>query len=170
MTASWFSPKVEKRASGIEGKGLFARADIPAGDLVVVKGGHIFDRTTRDRLSETLGPAEIQIEDDLFIGPVTAGEREGSMMFLNHSCDPNVGIRGQICFHAMRPIAKGEELGFDYATGDDDDWQMDCSCGAKQCRGTISGQDWRIPALQKRYRGWFSVYLQMKIDQLETSL
>ena len=164
MTNSWFSNKVAKRISAIEGSGLFAISDIGEGELVVVKGGHIFDRTTRDRLAATLGPAEIQIEADLFIGPMTAEERQGSMMFLNHSCDPNVGIKGQICFHTMRAIAAGEELTFDYATGDDDDWDMECACGSPRCRGTVSGRDWRNKALQDRYKGWFAAYLQTKID------
>ena len=163
MTLVWFSPKVEKRSSGIEGRGLFATEAIEAEELVVIKGGHVFDRATRDHLAETLGPAEIQIGDDLFIGPMTIGDREAGMMHLNHSCEPNVGIQGQICFYAMRDIAAGEELAFDYATGDDDDWQMECQCGVPSCRGTITGKDWKKTELQRKYAGWFSQYLQRKI-------
>jgi SET domain-containing protein len=103
MTMTWFSPKVEKRSSGIEGRGLFAIAPITKGELVVVKGGHVFDRARRDELAKSLGPAEIQIGDDLFIGPVSADERESSMMHLNHSCAPNLGIRGQIAFSCDAP-------------------------------------------------------------------
>ncbi|WP_029061835.1 SET domain-containing protein-lysine N-methyltransferase [Labrenzia sp. DG1229] len=165
MGASWFSQKVEKRTSPVDGTGLFAMEKIHDGELVVVKGGHIFDRVVRDGLAETLGPAEIQIGDNLFIGPLTPEEREGSMMHLNHSCDPNVGIRGQICFHAMHVVEPGEELTFDYATGDDDDWTMICRCGSVRCRNKISGKDWKIAELQKRYEGWFSEYLQMKIER-----
>ena len=44
---TYFSPKVEKRLSGIEGRGLFAREAIAAGEVVVVKGGYI--------LTEVLG-------------------------------------------------------------------------------------------------------------------
>ena len=161
--ATWFSPKVEKRVSGIEGRGLFALEAIDPGELVVMKGGHVFDRAERDRLAETLGPAEIQIDDDLFIGPVTQEEREAAMLHLNHSCDPNVGIQGQVAFVAMRAITTGEELAFDYATGDDDDWDMACQCGAAECRGTITGQDWRKPELQRKYAGWFSHYLERRI-------
>jgi uncharacterized protein len=165
MKLVWFSPKVEKRPSGIDGIGLFAREAIAAGEVVVVKGGHVMTRQQRDEIALTLGPAEIQIDDDLFIGPVTAAERYDGMMHLNHSCDPNVGIQGQIAFAAMRDIAAGEELGFDYATGDDDDWDMDCHCGAALCRGRITGQDWRRPELQRRYAGWFSLYLERRIAQ-----
>lgn len=163
MGFTFFSPKVEKRKSGIEGTGLYSKEPIATGELIVVKGGHVFDRVTRDKLADALGPAEIQIEDDIFIGPVTAEERFDAMMHLNHSCDPNVGIQGQISFFAMRDIAEGEELSFDYATGDDDDWSMDCSCGTSQCRGTVTGKDWKLPELQERYRGWFSTYLARKI-------
>lgn len=160
---TWFSDKVEKRDSTIEGRGLFCVDAIKMGETVVVKGGHVFDRGTRDELAATLGPAEIQIDDDLFIGPMTQEEREASMMCLNHSCAPNLRIVGQISFRAMRDISPGEELTFDYATGDDDDWEMDCSCGATTCRGRITGKDWQLPEIQKRYAGCFAEYLERKI-------
>lgn len=164
MNMTWLSDKVAKRSSPIEGTGLFATAPIAPGEIVVVKGGHVMTRAERDRVAETLGPAEIQVEDDLFIGPVTPEEREGAMMHLNHACEPNVGFAGQISFAAMRAIAPGEELTLDYATGDDDDWEMDCRCGAGPCRSRVTGQDWRLPAIQRRYAGWFPPYLQRRID------
>ena len=163
MSFTFFSSKVEKRQSGIEGTGLYAREPIGAGELIVVKGGHVFDRATRDKLAKTLGPAEIQIEDDIFIGPITQEERFDAMMHLNHSCDPNVGIQGQVSFFAMRDIAVNEELSFDYATGDDDDWTMACACGTLRCRGTVTGRDWMLAELQERYKGWFSSYLMRRI-------
>ncbi|MDF0601847.1 SET domain-containing protein-lysine N-methyltransferase [Psychromarinibacter sp. C21-152] len=162
---TWFSDKVEKRGSNIEGLGLFCVSAIAPGETVVVKGGHVFDRRTRDELAETLGPAEIQIDDHLFIGPITQEERDASMMCLNHSCNPNVQIVGQITFRAIRDIEVGEELTFDYATGDDDDWQMDCACGSVGCRGQVSGKDWQIPELQRRYAGRFADYLERKMRQ-----
>lgn len=164
----WFSAKVHKAPSLIAGTGLWAKQAIAAGELVVVKGGHVFSRRERDERAAVLGPAEIQIGEDLFIGPIHQDERDASMMYLNHSCDPNLGIVGQIAFHAMRDIAAGEELTFDYATGDDDDWRMNCACGSAQCRHTVTGRDWRIPALQARYDGWFSSYLAQKIRQQQT--
>jgi hypothetical protein len=161
---TYFSPKVEKRKSGIEGTGLYAIAPIAQGEVVVVKGGHVMDKETRDRVGAELGPTEIQIGDGLFIGPLTAEEREGCMMYLNHSCAPNVGLRGEITFIAMRDIAAGEEIAMDYAMMDDEPDDMTCRCGAPQCRGTISGIDWKVPELQRRYRSYFSRYLQDKID------
>jgi uncharacterized protein len=64
--------------------------------------------------------AEIPIADDLFIGPMTEEERTGNMIWSNHSCDPNIGVRGQIVFVAVRDIEAGEELTHDWAMTDDD--------------------------------------------------
>ncbi|HEY7465389.1 MAG TPA: SET domain-containing protein-lysine N-methyltransferase, partial [Dehalococcoidia bacterium] len=127
------------------------------------KGGHIFDRQTLGQIQDRLGPAEIQIAEDRFIGPLTEGDREGSMIFSNHSCDPNIGVRGQIVFVAMRDIREGEELTHDWAMTDDDTYEMPCRCGAASCRGVVSGQDWRKPELQRRYGDYMSSYLLQKI-------
>lgn len=168
MSHSYRSPKTVVRQSSIQGRGLFAAENIREGEIVCVKGGHIFDRRTLKRLKEKLGPSEIQIGDDLFIGPVTEEEREGSMIFSNHSCEPNIGVVGQIVFVAMRDIAAGEELTHDWAMTDDDDSSMDCRCGAPSCRGTVTGKDWMRPDLQHKYAGYISAYLQQKIDRMKT--
>ena len=96
MSLSYRSPKTEVRESKIHGRGLFASADIAKDEVVAVKGGHIVDRKTlRERIAPLLGPVEIQIDDNLFIAPVTQEERELSMLYSNHSCNPNLGIRGE---------------------------------------------------------------------------
>ena len=68
---TYFSPKVEKRKSTIDGRGLFARESIGLREIVVVKGGYVLTRAQRDQVGRVLGPSEIQITDDLFIGPTT---------------------------------------------------------------------------------------------------
>jgi len=87
------------------------------------------------------------------------------MIFSNHSCTPNIGIQGQIVFVAMRDIQAGEELTHDWATTDDDTYEMQCHCGAENCRGIITGQDWRRKDLQEKYRDYMAWYLQRKIDR-----
>jgi len=77
---SYFSPKVEKRSSPIDGRGLFATTAVAKDEIVVVKGGYVFTREQRDRIGQDLGPSEIQITETLFIGPTTPAEREGGMM------------------------------------------------------------------------------------------
>ena len=164
---SYRSPKTKVRESKIHGRGLFAIADIAKNEIVAVKGGHIVDgKTLREKITRVLGPVEIQIDDDLFIAPVTEEERELSMLYSNHSCDANLGMRGEITFVAMRDIAAGEELTHDWCVTDDDDYSVTCTCGSSQCRGTLTGKDWQRPELQKRYAGYFSAYLAEKIARM----
>ena len=160
---SWRSPKTEVLASPIQGKGLFAAEPISVGEIVAVKGGCVLARAAWKALESKLGAAEIQLTEDLVIAPVSAAERDGSMLYTNHCCEPNIAIQGQIVFVAMRAIDAGEELTHDWATTDDDDYTMACNCGAPGCRGTVTGQDWRRPELQNKYRGWFCWFLARRI-------
>ncbi len=164
---SYRSLKTQVRESKIHGRGLFATADIARDEIVAVKGGHIVDRETlRHKVTPRLGPVEIQIDDNLFIAPVTDEERELSMLYSNHSCDANLGIRGEITFIAMRNIRADEELTHDWAMTDDDDYSVECRCGAPNCRKILTGKDWQRPELQKRYAGYFSAYLTDKIARM----
>ena len=164
MPLSYLSPKTEVRESKIHGRGLFATADIAKDEVVAVKGGHIISRKQlREKVTPRLGPVEIQIGKDRFIAPVTEDEREGSMLYSNHSCDANLGMRGEITFVAARDIRASEELTHDWATTDDDDYSIACKCGSPKCRKILTGKDWQRPELQKRYAGYFSAYLARKI-------
>ena len=160
---SYRSPKTEVRESPIHGHGLFAIAPIAKDEIVAVKGGHIINREQLREITPKLGPVEIQIGDDLFIAPVTQEEREASMLYSNHSCDANLGLRGEITFVALRDIRAGEELTHDWCVTDDDDYSVKCTCGSANCRRTLTGKDWRLPELQKRYGGYFSAYLTKKM-------
>jgi hypothetical protein len=163
MNLSYISPKAAVRESRIHGRGLFAVEAITKDEIVAVKGGHVFDRRTLGDVEPLLGPAEIQIGEDLYIGPLAESEREGSMIYSNHSCEPNIGVRGQIVFVAMRDIEAGEELTHDWATTDDDTYRMGCRCAAPKCRRIITGQDWRQRELQEKYGQYMSWYLLEKI-------
>jgi SET domain-containing protein len=171
LRVSYLSPKTEVRESKIHGCGLFATADITKDEIVAVKGGRIVDRETlREKITPLLGSVEIQIDADLFIAPVTDEERELSMLYSNHSCDANLGICGQITFVAMRDIRAGEELTHDWATTDDDDYCVECKCGAPNCRKILTGKDWQRSELQRRYEGYFSAYLTRKVAMLDRGL
>lgn len=159
---SYISPKAAVKESPIHGRGLFAVEAIEEGEIVCIKGGAVFNRERLRELSARLGPSEIQVADDLFIGPLHEDEREASMIFSNHSCEPNLGVRGQIVFVAMRRIEAGEELTHDWAMTDDDDYEMECRCGSINCRKVITGRDWRKPELQMKYSGYVSWYLTEK--------
>jgi SET domain-containing protein len=166
---SYRSPKTEVRESPIHGRGLFATAPIAKGEVVLVKGGHIVTGEQMREITPNLGSVEIQIGDDLFIAPATADEREASMLYTNHSCDANLGMRGEITFVALRDIRAGDELTHDWCVTDDDDYSVKCTCGSSKCRGTVTGKDWQRPGLQKQYAGFFSAYLTEKIARMSQS-
>jgi uncharacterized protein len=165
---SYRSPKTVVRPSPIVGRGLFAAAPIARGEIVCIKGGRLMDRATLTRLRDVVNDAELQVADDLFLAPTSPEEFEGVMMFLNHSCEPNVGIQGQIVFVAMRDVAAGEELTLDYATIDHDVEPMACQCGADRCRKVVTGLDWQKPELQRKYGDYFAWYLLEKIRSLRS--
>ena len=106
------------------------------------------------------------IADDFVLAPFTAEEVENVMMFLNHSCEPNIGILGQILFVAMRDIQAEEELTIDYAMFGADKEPMPCNCQSPACRGIITDSDWQLADLQEKYEGYFSAYIQAKIHHL----
>jgi SET domain-containing protein len=160
---SYLSSKTAVRESPIHGRGLFAKVPLAQGEVVAIKGGHIVTREQLREITPKLGPVEIQIGDDVFIAPVTEEEREGAMLYSNHSCDANLGLRGELTFVALRDIAAGEELTHDWCVTDDDDYSVECKCRSPKCRGTLTGKDWQRPELQQRYAGYFSAYLAQKM-------
>jgi uncharacterized protein len=164
VISSYITPKVRKGGpSTIEGRGLTAIAPIAADELVAAKGGHIVDTATLRSLPERLQNSDVQIADGLHLVAVEEDEYEPVMLFINHSCEPNVGFAGNIVLVAMRDISPGEELTTDYALFDDYDGAMACRCGTPSCRGTIGGRDWQRPELQRKYLHYFSWYLARKI-------
>jgi SET domain-containing protein len=163
--SSYISPKAQKGPlSGIEGRGLFATAPIDAGEVVAIKGGHIVPGARLDELPERLQNTEIQIAEGFHLVALNEEEYEPVMLFLNHSCEPNVGFAGNVVLVAMRDVAAGEELTTDYALFDTSSGEMACRCGQPSCRGRITGSDWKLPELQARYAGYFSPYLQRRIE------
>jgi hypothetical protein len=142
---------------------------ISINEIVAVKGGYILNHQQWAAIEPVLGSAEIQITEELFIAPVHNDQREGAMLWTNHSCNPNIALQGQIVFVAMRDISSNEELTHDWATTDDSDYEMRCNCGSANCRSVITGKDWMKKDLQQKYKGWFCWFLQRKIDALASN-
>lgn len=64
--------------------------------------------------------------------------------YLNHSCEGNCGFDEEGDFVALREIERGEELTYDYALAESNpDFRMKCSCGSTNCRGIVTGNDWK---------------------------
>src|SRR5207247_9404867 len=131
----------EGRESKSHGRRLLSKADIAKDQVEAVKAAHISSREQlREKITPRFGPVEIQIDDNLFIAPVTEEEREGSMLYSNHSCDANIGMRGEITFVAMRDVRAGEGLTHDWVTTDDGDYSVECICGCPNCRKILTGR------------------------------
>jgi uncharacterized protein len=162
---SWITPKAAKGgASVIEGQGVHAVEVIAGGEVVAVKGGHILDGSAVAGLAEAIRDSAFPIAADCFLAALTRDEYDGVMMRVNHSCEPNVGMGGNVLLVSMREIAAGEELTIDYALFlGDPGFAMQCRCRTAACRGVVTGTDWMRTDLQQRYRGWFSWWLQQKI-------
>ncbi len=160
MRQSWLSPLAVCRPAGAKGLGVFAVEPISAGTTVAGFGGCVVDRAELDQLDDELRKHSLQIDDDLFLVsemPFDAAD------YVNHSCDPNCGIVGSVLLVTMRDIGSGEELCFDYAMTDADDYdEFECSCATVLCRGTVSGADWKEPELRDRYRGWRSAFIERR--------
>lgn len=171
ILTSWISPKaIKARPSHVAGRGLFAKEDIKKDEVIAVKAGHIINTETLHRNENLINGAEAQLGVDLYIAPMSTEEYESTMIFCNHSCEPNSGIGGNILSVAIRDIKAGEEITFDYATHQSDpNYRLNCKCGAPTCRKVVTGNDWMIVKLQNKYAGYFSWYLEQKIELLRTS-
>jgi len=161
--SSYLSPRCESRVKPGGQRGAYARAPLAKGELIAIFGGAACTYERLMALPEDLRSLSLQVEDELFLVPGQIGDGD----YVNHSCNPNAGLSGQICVVAMRDIAAGEEVHFDYAMCDSLPYDVfDCECGEPNCRGRVTGSDWRIRELHERYAGYFSPYLQKRIDAL----
>jgi uncharacterized protein len=165
MTSGYLSPKLEMRiAPDKGGYAIYSRTGLEKNELLAAWGGRVATLDQVLALPREQQGHTIQIEEGLYLAPI---DMEEPADFINHSCSPNAGICGQITLVAMRDIKQGEEITFDYAMADSSSFdEFDCACGASGCRGRVSGNDWKRPELWARYDGYFSAYLQKKIDRL----
>lgn len=163
MTFLYISPKVYVKRSSIEGSGLFAKEDIFKNEIISLKTGHIVTTEQIEEIEENCGEYWFQVRDGLFLTPLTKQEAEETAVYINHSCEPNVGVDGDIGLIAMRDIKAGEELCYDYAMDTTTNYRLNCECGSKSCRGVVTGNDWKNAELQKKYGMYFSWYILKKI-------
>ncbi len=169
--SSWLTIKAEVRTSDISGKGLFAVDFIAKDERIAIFGGDILTIEDVFMMPESMQIYPLQIEERFFIYMKDALRTEDTD-FINHSCEPNAGLKGQIFLVAMRDIKPEEEITFDYCMSLSEfadsphSFSMSCSCGKDNCRGKVTQADWRKPELQKKYSGYFSHYIEQKILRL----
>ena len=140
---SYRSPKTEIRSSLKRGKGLFAKNNIHKDEIVGIKSGHIIYSAQLPKIRRLVGDYDMQIEENFSLSPINKSEIPLTALYLNHSCDPNIGVDGQIIFVALRNIKAGEELCYDYAMTTTQHYMLKCNCRSKYCRKIITGDDWK---------------------------
>jgi uncharacterized protein len=172
LIRSWVTPKARKgEGSAIEGRGVHATEPISPGEVVAIKGGHIVDRATVAALPAEIQSSGFQIAEDCFLAALDPSEYEGVMMLVNHSCDPNVGMAGNVLLVSMRDVAPGEELTIDYCLFmGDPEFSMICQCGATACRQVIPAPIGRgrtsKPVIAGGFRGtWFAAWRTSEADR-----
>lgn len=150
------SPWARRANSTVHGYGLYAAKDIPKGTRVIEYVGEKISKAESDRRDEERR-ARQEAGDDGCVYLFELNERfdiDGDVAWntarlINHSCDPNCETeyaKGGIWISALRDIAAGEELNYDYGF-DWDNWQdHPCRCGAPTCCGYIlkKSQRWRV--------------------------
>ncbi|MDB5105145.1 MAG: hypothetical protein JWP91_2834 [Fibrobacteres bacterium] len=141
--------------SGIHGLGVFTRKPIPKGAFVIQCQGIL---RHKDEVVE--GMRALQIGPETYLAEDPENPRLDD--YINHSCDPNVGfVEGSPKLFAIRDIRPNEELFWDYRTSiNEAGWQVQCTCGAANCRGKIQSYCDLPGDEQERLRGIVLEYLR----------
>lgn len=159
---SYLSPKCEVRS--VDDRGghtVVAREAIAKGELIVVWSGMLVEGPELEALPASVRRYSLQVEENQYLVSLSDCEPPD---YVNHCCEPNAGLSGQIALVAMRDIEPGEEITYDYAMSDGSSYdEFTCGCGAVECRRRVTGEDWKRPSLWQKYAGYFSPYLQRRI-------
>ena len=159
---NFLTPLAEPFGTPPHGFGCRAISVIPAGTSVATFGGTAMSRVNFSQYEADRRSRSLQVDTNLiFLGPPSREPGDS----INHSCEPNCGMRNATTIVAMRDIAVGEELTFDYAMSDASDYdEFDCNCRTSLCRGRVRADDWQLETLRHKYKGFFSPYIQRKMD------
>ncbi len=128
------SKKVEIKTTKF-GKSVFAREFIQKDEFIAGFYGEIYEAANAMSLAPTVVNHAIQFSECKW------RDANGLARYLNHSCEPNCGIKGLFDIVAMTDIQVGTELCWDYAMTENSNWIVPgnkCECGSQQCRTTIS--------------------------------
>lgn len=138
----------ELRPSSIQGQGAFALRPIRKDERIIE---YLGERISQDEADERYDDTTMSrhhtflfnVDDDTVIDAAHEGN---DARFINHSCNPNCQAlleKDRIFIYALRDIAEGEELSYDYSyertedMGEEEERLYVCHCGAPNCRGTI---------------------------------
>ena len=142
------SRRIQTRRSGVHGKGVFAVSDLAEGEVIIEYVGAIISWKEAQR-RHPHDPADpnhtfyFHIDEKHVIDALYGGN---SSRWINHSCAPSCEADeqdGRVFIKALRNIAAGEEINYDYGLIIDERYtpklkaEYPCWCGTKACRGTL---------------------------------
>ena len=115
------------------GFAVFTKKDLKKGDYVYTFKGEIIDYLETKLINDDTGECRaLQFDKDKYINTNAPGR------YINHSCEPNTGIKNTFELIALEDIPAHSELRFDYSTTmDEDDFTMPCFCGKSSCRNKV---------------------------------
>lgn len=137
--------------SAISGNGLFAGESFRAGEFILAMTG---DEFPLERMEEICGARHLSVNMPLHTAPDRVVFLDPVPNIINHSCEPNAGLRDHADLFAIRDIAEGEEITYDYSTNIEPsiEWSMaPCRCGVPACRQVIKNIASLPEAALRRY-------------------
>jgi len=140
--------RIQVRRSGVHGKGVFALTGIAKGETIIEYVGRVISWKQAQRLrphdpSDPNHTFYFHLDGGHVIDAAVGGN---SARWINHSCAPNCEADetdGRVFIKAMRNIAAGQELNYDYGLIIEERYtpklkaEYPCWCGARSCRGTL---------------------------------
>jgi SET domain-containing protein len=147
------NPKVFVQETHKFGKAVIAKEKILKGEVIAEFDGKIYAWDSED-WNEDLYNHVIQFENKKW------RDSSGIGRLINHSCDPNCGIKDYFKVTAMRDILPGEEITWDYEmTEKHPYWRMKCRCGEPICRKIIGNYKNMPQEIRNKYAGYISEWL-----------
>lgn len=154
---------VEVKNSATQGKGVFASKDFKKGDFILtIDDSHVV--IDESKLTPEQHAFELDyLEDKIVI-------MQSPEKYINHSCDPNIYVKtenGIRNIYAMRDIAKGNEIAYDYSINGDNEGTFECHCRSKNCRKIYQGDFFKLSEnLQQKYLPYLDDWFIRKHHQI----
>lgn len=127
------------------GRTVYAAKNYKEGEVILEFSGPVIPRSkVRDEKLSKSDDHYVQISPTEYMGP-----SDGLDDLINHSCDPNTGLKFTnkgIFLVAIKPIKEGNEIAWDYSTTlYKNSWKMFCLCGSRKCRKVV-GEFYSLPS------------------------
>jgi len=159
----WVHPDLYVGPSWIDGIGLYSGIELER-DVVVIRFGGVFFPVSMRYDYDVVAPGStVGISDHMLLAE-SASENRDRSDFINHSCNPNLGMLDSITLVTLRRIGAHDELTADYAYWESDEayvMKQECRCSNPCCRRQITGTDWRLD-LDHLVR-WSSPFIKRRI-------